>query len=307
MSGGKLLTPEEQIAHLKTKGITFDLCTEQKAKDFLIEHSYLTKVSAYRKNYQKHPAGSPNAGKYIRLDFAHLIELSTIDMHLRYLILALCLDIEHAIKIHLENDMIANPDEDGYQIVEWFTRSERQLIESTERKMLHSYCREFYFHNADRLPVWVLFEVLSFGDLIKFYNFYYDIYRKTRKSPIHRSLLENVRCLRNACAHSNCLIADLNHKMDLNTSLSNILAQFPWLPPSLRKKYLHKQFPQDFTALLIAHKELVHSFEMHRRASKQLRSLFFQRMLRHRDYFASNDVIRGTYVYCFKLIFYYFK
>lgn len=56
----------------------------------------LTKVSSYRKNYSKHPANSPRAGQYVNLDFAYLVELSTIDMHLRYLAMSLCLDIEHA-------------------------------------------------------------------------------------------------------------------------------------------------------------------------------------------------------------------
>lgn len=69
MSGGRLLTLDEQIEHLKAKGITFQSYTEEAAKHFLSEHNYLTKVSAYRKNYTQHPAG-PNQGKYVRLDFA---------------------------------------------------------------------------------------------------------------------------------------------------------------------------------------------------------------------------------------------
>ena len=57
MSGGKLLTPEEQINHLKERGISFQLYSEEEARIFLQENSYFTKVLAYRKNYQKHPAG----------------------------------------------------------------------------------------------------------------------------------------------------------------------------------------------------------------------------------------------------------
>ena len=84
MSGGKLLTPKEQISHLKEGGISFHLFSEEDALIFLQESSYLTKISAYRKNYQKHPAG-PNKDKYIHLDFAYLIELSKLDMYLRRL------------------------------------------------------------------------------------------------------------------------------------------------------------------------------------------------------------------------------
>lgn len=121
MSGGKLLTPAEQIEHLKERGISFHLYSEDDALIFLQENSYLTKVSAYRKNYQKHPAG-PNKDKYINLDFAYLVELSKIDMHLRRLVMTLCLDLEHAIKVALMNDILDNPDEDGYNIVAVFIR-----------------------------------------------------------------------------------------------------------------------------------------------------------------------------------------
>lgn len=75
---------------------------------------------------------------------------------------------------------------------------------------------------------------------------------------------------------------------------------------SLRKKYARKQFTQDFTALLIAHKTLVKSEGMHDAAKNALRKLFFKRMTRHRDYFRRNDIISSTYKYCFELVRYYF-
>lgn len=144
MSGGRLLTLDEQIEHLKAKGITFQSYTEEAAKHFLSEHNYLTKVSAYRKNYTQHSAG-PNQGKYVRLDFAHLVDLSTIDMHLRYLILDLCLDIEHSIKTFLINDDLANPDEDGYRIVDKFLQYHPDFLDEANCKMQDSYCHDFYF------------------------------------------------------------------------------------------------------------------------------------------------------------------
>lgn len=306
MSGGRLLTPAEQIEHLKSKGISFDICSEQKALHFLNEHTYLTKVSAYRKNYQKYPAG-PNIGLYQHLDFAYLIELSTIDMHLRYLIITLCLDIEHAIKVSLINDMIKNPDEDGYGIIDIFIQGERDFLNKTSRKVLQSYCRDFYYHNEDHLPIWVVFEVISFGDLIKLYKIYFDVYRDKRTAPVDPRLLDHVRNIRNAAAHSNCLIDNINRAaMSTSPVISNLLASQNWLTKSLRKKYLRKMFTLDFSALLITHKTIVKSEGSHTNAVKSLRCLFFKRMLRHRDYFMKNDVIVGAYSYCAKLLLNYF-
>lgn len=44
------------------------------------------KLASYRANYDKRKSN----GEYINLDFAYLRELSTIDMHLRYLICRCC-------------------------------------------------------------------------------------------------------------------------------------------------------------------------------------------------------------------------
>lgn len=304
MSGGKLLSVDEQIRHLINKGIKFDLCSEEEARHFLREHSYLTKVSAYRKNYAKHPAG-PEKGKYIHLDFAYLIELSTIDMHLRYLIMSLCLDVEHALKISLINDAIDNPEEDGYRIVQVFARNEFDFMERTRRKMAHSYCRDLYCNNAGHLPLWVLLEMLSFGDLINLYKMYFKAYDQ-RTQPIDARLLEHVRDIRNACAHSNCLIDNINRPANVSPLLSNIMSKFTWLTKTTRKRYLKRRFTQDFTSLLLVHRALVKSEGTHMKARTKLRNLFYKRMLRNRAYFKNNDIITNAYSYCFKLVHYYF-
>src|SRR5699024_6092128 len=87
------LTIEEQIDYLKLKGITFNQTSEDEAKKYLSGNSYYYKVTAYRKNFPKN-----RENKYQNVDFSTLKDLATIDMHLRYLLIKLSLDIEHAIK-----------------------------------------------------------------------------------------------------------------------------------------------------------------------------------------------------------------
>ena len=299
MSGGSLLTVAEQIQHMKKKGIEFRLIDENQADHFLTEHTYYTKIAAYRKNYTK-----GIDGKYVHLDFEYLRELSVIDMHLRYFIMKMSLDIEHALKISLMNDVLANPKEDGYNITRKFLNTYPDLEEKTNRKMLESYCREFYFHNENNLPIWVLIEVLSFGDLIKLYKYYYQVY--CVRPEINPKILDNVRNIRNASAHSNCLIHDINHKIDPNNVISNEIKKFAFISDNMRKKYLRKRFTLDFTALLIAHKKLVKSEAIHKKTKKALRNLVFKRIVRNKKYFVKNDVILGAYKYCFLLVKNYF-
>lgn len=90
------------IAHSKEKGITFEIISEDEAKDYLGRNNNYFKLSSYRKNYTKFPAG-PRKGQYRDLDFAYLIELARIDVEVRHILLKMCLDIEHFLKVSLIN------------------------------------------------------------------------------------------------------------------------------------------------------------------------------------------------------------
>ena len=76
------LSIKKQIERLKSKGIKFEFYSETDAYYFLQNNSYLFKLKAYCNTYKKKDA----LGKtlpYQDLDFAYLVDLSIIDMHLR--------------------------------------------------------------------------------------------------------------------------------------------------------------------------------------------------------------------------------
>ena len=107
------LTVDEQVRFLRDKGIKFNIISEEEAKEFLENNTYLFKLKAYTKNYLKN-----KNGQYQALEFAHLVELSVLDTHLRYVVLDLCLSIEHQLKVMLLRSITNDPDEDGFKIVE---------------------------------------------------------------------------------------------------------------------------------------------------------------------------------------------
>ena len=88
------LTSAQLVAKMRDeKGILFNVMTEKTAEEYLREHNNYFRTAAYRKNYPKYQAG-PNLGKYIRLEFAYLCEISKLDMYLRSILLQSCLDVE---------------------------------------------------------------------------------------------------------------------------------------------------------------------------------------------------------------------
>lgn len=96
------MTAEEQVAYLRDeKSIGFELVNEEEACTFLSDRNYFFKIKAFAKNYDKRIVEGNAKGKYINLDFGHLVELSRLDKHLRDLVLMLTLDIEHNLKVRI--------------------------------------------------------------------------------------------------------------------------------------------------------------------------------------------------------------
>ncbi len=48
------LSTQEQIEHMSTKGITFNLASKNDALSFLEESNYYFRIKSYAKNYQKY-------------------------------------------------------------------------------------------------------------------------------------------------------------------------------------------------------------------------------------------------------------
>ena len=124
------LTVQQLVSKMKNeKGISFNYISETDAENYLLNVNNYLRTAAYRKNYQKHTKGV-NKGKYIGLDFAYLQELSTIDMHFRFIVSKMCLDIEHALKVQMIKDIECDPSTDGYDIVDHFLSQNAYISES---------------------------------------------------------------------------------------------------------------------------------------------------------------------------------
>ena len=94
------LTATEQIDHLKSRGVHFSLISENDARAYLEKNSNYFRLRAYRLGFPKVEEGT-RKGEYANLDFKMLVDLSIVDMLLRYEMLPLTLDVEHFAKVKL--------------------------------------------------------------------------------------------------------------------------------------------------------------------------------------------------------------
>ena len=126
MSGEKpaKLKVDEIIEYCKSElGISFNLMDENAAKDFLKKNNYFFRL----KQYCSICAEKTKSGKFIGLDFGQLVEISTVDMFLRKILLKMTIDLEHYLKVKLVNDCQEYPADDGYEVVENFLELHPQV------------------------------------------------------------------------------------------------------------------------------------------------------------------------------------
>lgn len=291
-----LKTSDELILHMKSKGIRFSIVNEDDAKTFLQNHNYYMKLASYRANYDKKKSN----GEYINLDFAYLKELSTIDMHLRYLILQMCLDIEHAIKTRLLKDIEDNLQEDGYDIIRRFVTKYERSCQNIQKHKSSEYCRELIEKYYPYFPAWVFVELISFGDLIKLYEYYIERYPGRLKDS---ELLYPVRDLRNASAHSNCLINKLQKGMNIpSVKISKFVSRIVGIGASMRANKLSNKFLYDFVSLLYVYNEFIEADIVRQRRFKQLQEFMDGRAIKNKDFFQKNESIKTAYLFIKKVV-----
>lgn len=308
------LSAERLVAKMKNeKGITFEHMSEEDAVDFLKKKNNYYRLAAYRKNYDKRLNGE-NKGTYIGLDFAYLVDLSIIDMHLRNMIFQMCLDVEHDLKVQLLNDITVNPDEDGYNIVVSFISNNEFLKEEIYKKRFSTYVGDlinkfFTFethknaNNKDiiddvdiRCPIWAFVEIISFGTFINLYDYYYDL-----NAPVQKQLLNPIKSLRNACAHNNCIINNLRRGTTRPTrKVSQFVSSIPNIRSDARRKYLSSQPIFEFCSLLLVYDSVV-SENIKKHRYTELSGLISERMLKHSDYYSNQQLLSSAYDFIRKI------
>ena len=292
------LSIQDQIRHMKTKGIKFNVTSESSARIFLSDNNYYFKIKAYAKNYVK-----DQNGQYVNLEFAYLKELSTIDMHLRRFIIRITLDIEHTLKTKLLRDCTNNHREDGYKIVRDFLCSHSDVRQRIESKKSKSYTSDLVEKFRNRYAIWNIVEILTFGDFVLLYKFYYSTYPSVHS---YDDLLFAVKSIRNGAAHSNCIINTLRTPYSVaispNYRLSTLCGYIHRIGASGLKTKLQNPVIHDFVAMLYLFHLTSFSSDLKRYAFEDLKFLLTDRIIRNKQYFTNNIHISTTYEFISKIV-----
>ena len=297
------LTVPEVIEYCKNElGITFNLMDEERAKDFLKKHNYFFRIKQYCSVCNE----QTKSGKYIGLDFGHLVELSIIDMFLRKFLLKMTIDLEHYLKVKLVNDCQHNPADDGYEVVESFLKKYPEIKQSIHKNTnLSGYGGNSFEKYQDTPAVWNLVEMISFFDFINFYDFYYDFFLTPCEYKKH---FDSVRRIRNACAHNVCMLCSFksvpNFKSDIGTNFELIQANLG-IGNGTISSCMKVPLLNDFAVMLSVYTKLVTSPKIKEITLQEIKDFFDGRMVYHKDYFTGNTEIKNAYQFARRVLEYY--
>jgi hypothetical protein len=290
------LTISEQVEKLKRKGVRFIEADEKYAKSFLTNNTFYYKLTAYRKNFEKEKE------KYKDLDFAYLVDLSIMDMHIANEALKICSCIEHALKTQLLSDFDLSPD-DGYKIVNDFI-----LYETGEKYPMQ-------LRRAEQLQnrsIWQIAEDVTLGELFKLCDFFYK--KHTRGSINYKKIKNLSTCIikfRNSVSHNSCLINDLNRNQ-VNRPTREVV-DYLYLKCFNRKVkktdielMLTNRFIHNFIGCLLALTYISNSQKIKYHRYRDL-LLLSKRVQKNKTYYKNNEVVDFAFFACMKALMHFYK
>lgn len=297
----KKLTIPDQIALMKAEGIGFHIIDETEAEAYITENTVYFKIKTFAKNYEKYQRG-PKKGQYVNLEFAYLKELAILDGLFRKLALDMCLNIEHSMKVQINRDFSANQRDDGYGIVAEFLKKHnyifRKLSKMAEKNS--PYSSFLYRRFLEEPALWNLTEVLSFGEFVTFFIYYYKKFPP--ESPA-APLLQPVKYLHNASAHNNAMLNNMKPRKDFipNRALAERMAAMKIAGKGARKKRLHIPVIHDVTATFLVFDQVVRSRGVRESTFREWWE-FMERCRIHSEYFQTNDLLLANYDFLCKVI-----
>ena len=196
---------DELADRLIYKGINFPKDKKDEVIEYLKTQSYYYKIASYRKNFPKN-----SDGKYQNLNFDTLVKIESLDTYLREVLFDMCLDIEHVAKTNLMTMITNNNSEDGYSLIEEFSRINPDKYAEILNRFKKSIYQKDMYSKRNEISIWVFMEIIDFGTLISICDIYFTKY-PTDFSAYHEQY-KFIKNIRNTCAHNNVFLINIFDK-----------------------------------------------------------------------------------------------
>lgn len=312
-----MLHINEMVDYLKLKNIKFERISEKDAENYLKNNNNYYNLTSYNNNFEKYFVNGIFIDKYIDLDFSYLKDLSIIDHRLRLILFKMIIDIEHYLKIKILNTIESIDEEDGYRIVNRYLEQDfynvkfpKKVHNSIFKKVGSEYYQKIFSKydldkdkKLENIPIWEFLEIITFGKLVNFYDFYTNEYKlKDENKDVY--ILRDIVKLRNAVAHNNCILSELNMKKNKYPPSYKII-QFLNncnIGKDTRSKKLSNSRIRQITYTLYMFNEIVTSDGIKNNVKKDINELFFDRIIKHKEYYNNNELLKSIYCYLKKII-----
>ena len=121
----------------------------------------------------------------------YLKDIAIIDYRTRLILFKMIIDIEYYLKIRILNSIEEIKNEDGYNIVNLYLEKDfndekypRRVHDSIRKKVSNDYYQKIFCkydldkdEKIENIPIWEFLEIITFGELINFFEFYTNTYK----------------------------------------------------------------------------------------------------------------------------------
>ena len=312
-----MLCVDEMISYLKNKNIKFEYISESDALKYLKDNNNYYNLTSYKHNFEKYMFDGKFIDKYIDLDFAYLKDLSIIDYRVRLVLFKMIINIEHYLKMKILNTIENIDEEDGYRIVNLYLDKDfnndkfpKKLHNSIFKKVGSEYYQKIFSKydidkdkKLENIPIWEFLEIITFGELVNFYEFYTKEYGLREESK-DVYILRDIVKLRNAVAHNSCILSDLvskDNNYPVSYKIVNYLKKCS-IGKEMRNNKLTNSKIRQITYTLYMFNEIVTSDGIKENVRKDINKLFYNRIIYHKKYYNNNELLKSVYSYFEKII-----
>ncbi len=307
-----MLKIEEMVEYLDRKNIKFNYINKENAEEYLKYKNNYYNVVSYKNNFQSYIEGDTK--KYANLDFSYLIDLSVIDYRLRIIIIKMILSVEHYLKIKILLDVELIISEDGYNIVNKYLKKDYKDKKKIHNNIFNKIGNEIFKkivikYNLKKekliqnIPIWEFLELITFGELIKFYEYFCNEFKLEEELKDIFILREIVK-LRNAVAHNNNILNDIgavNNKYTPDLKVKKYLNELGITKESMKRKLSNNRIRQ-ITYLLYYFNIIVTSDGVKENVKNEVANLFYKRIILNKEYYNNNELLKSVYNYFNKII-----